>query len=232
MLNRSDQSGNVRERVALKSRDLIYLACSRDFARALGFDSPEQLIGKTDIQLFPLDRARHEIQLDTRTLETAKPEITMLMLDSGQQLIVVRVPVMSPRGTVTGIDIRLLGSTDTTKSQSGSGSNNFQSMAESGLQGSLVIRNEVALYANENAAALFGLESADDITARTSIVSLFPKEEWPRIKRNLLLRASERNNGLPVRYTCLSWELPVSVISATNTTPKHQPISSGNSMSI
>ena len=208
MLKRGDLSGQVRELVALKDSDLIYRACSVSYAQALGFESPNSLIGKSDVQLFPLDRAKYEVNLDARTLQSGKPEISNLVLDSGQQFVSVRVPVTNTRGDVTGIDIRLLGGTegdintshDAQQSAFGSYQANTTSLGDTGLQGSLVIRGDVAVYANETAAGIFGFATAAELTQRPSIVSLFPKEEWPRIRRNMLSQSGPKNHAVPMRY--------------------------------
>ncbi len=179
MLNRSEVEGHQSELVAVKDSNLIYRACTRQFANALGMSAPEQIIGKSDFDFLPPTVARHQLNRDSHTILKVEPDISSLQLVPGQSLVVVRTPIVSSTGQVRGIDIRLL-----SEPAEQPDSVNYQSLVDDGLQGSLVIRNGIALFANQNAASIFGFETPAALLSKPSVTALFPMEDWNRVKRN------------------------------------------------
>lgn len=98
------------DRVALKDEQLVYRACSRAFAHSLGFESPEQVIGKTDFDLLPDNVARAQYSLDSQAIYSAQSDIGTIQIgNNSTQTMIVRTPVMSASGKVKGIDLCLIG---------------------------------------------------------------------------------------------------------------------------
>jgi len=74
------------------------------------FESPDDVIGKTDFDLFPVETARVQLSLDSQTVHSAQADISTVSLGSNKShLMMVRTPVFGVNGAVTGIDLRLIG---------------------------------------------------------------------------------------------------------------------------
>ncbi|MCB1755365.1 MAG: EAL domain-containing protein [Gammaproteobacteria bacterium] len=107
------QIETLSECVALKDLDLVYRACSPGYARAMGFASPEQLIGKSDVELFQSARAMVYLKLDSEVALTGKSNVFPLepevrpSADRNRRLI-LRKPVHSADKRVVGIDISII----------------------------------------------------------------------------------------------------------------------------
>jgi len=110
MLSKTDLLGQQSDRVALKDNLLVYRACSMAYAQSLGFGSPDEVIGKTDFDLLPDDIARAQQTLDAQAVYSAQADISAIELgESKTAAMIVRTPVFDVNGTVTGIDLRLIG---------------------------------------------------------------------------------------------------------------------------
>jgi len=108
MLNRPHGPGRHGESVAVKDTELVYRACTQQFAEALGYQSPNDIIGKSDLELLPDTAARIQHVLDTQAVNRGQPGVATLALTSGAELVVVRTPILSATKQVRGIDVRLL----------------------------------------------------------------------------------------------------------------------------
>ena len=66
---------NIPQLIYWKDHDSVYLGCNQNFAKSLGLDSPEQVIGKTDTDLVAAKKSllgyRHD---DQRILASGQPE--------------------------------------------------------------------------------------------------------------------------------------------------------------
>ncbi len=109
---------NIPQLIAWKDRDSVYLGCNRNFARAAGLRSPEDIAGKTDWDLgWEQEQADYFRQCDRRVMEADAPEYHVIesqMQAGGQQawLDKNRIPLHSGEGNVVGI---LLTSEDITE---------------------------------------------------------------------------------------------------------------------
>ncbi len=106
---RTERSGRKRN-AALKDRQLIYRACTEDFARSLQLDSAADLSGKSDFNLLPEPIARVYQAIEQQVLETGLPDVSSGRLSQAQseEMVVVRSPVVSDAGNVTGIEVNVL----------------------------------------------------------------------------------------------------------------------------
>jgi len=168
MLSRGATLGQSCDRVALKDERLIYRACSTAFALSIGQGSPEDIIGKTDFDLFPADVAREQMALDSRTIFAAEADISTIHLgvtvEGGESTyaMIVRTPVVGEDNQVRGVDIRLLGG-PTVNAVRSAVSIDYQTLVNEGIQGSLIIAKESILFANDNAARVLGYSSAQSL---------------------------------------------------------------------
>ena len=103
-----DSSRQSTERVAVKDVRLVYRACSTGFARALGLESPDLVIGRTDFDLLPREIARQQLVIESEVVNRAQTDITSLTLATAQHTqTVMRTPILSADQEVRGLDVRL-----------------------------------------------------------------------------------------------------------------------------
>lgn len=177
----------ISERVALKDEKLIYRACSQSFAVSVGFQSPADVIGKTDFDLFPGEMAREQMVLDSQAIFTASADISTIDLGAANesskhsQAMIVRTPVVAADNYVRGIDIRLLDglaiSTQNDESDSTVGVDQNALFSE-GSHGILIASKDTILFANDNAARVFGYASANFLLATGVVQNLFEASEY------------------------------------------------------
>ncbi len=181
MLSKTDLLGQQTDRVALKDNQHVYRACSMAFAQSLGFDSPDEVIGKTDFELFPEETARVQLTLDNQTLFSAQADISAIAVGtSGSHAMIVRTPVFGVNGKVTGIDLRLIGGPSVTPPKSVV-TIDFQTLVDDGIQGSLIFSKNDILFANDNAAKVLGFSSAQTLADQGRLRELLPDAEIARL---------------------------------------------------
>lgn len=177
--------GQGNDRVALKDERLIYRACTLAFAHSVGRHSPEEIIGKTDFDLFPGAVAREQMTFDSQTIFSARADISVIDLaphddaDSPSQAMIVRTPVMSDDGQVRGIDIRLLGGPVYSAPKSAV-SIDYQTLVNDGIQGSLIVSRQSVLFANDNAARVLGYPTAQSLIDSVQVSDLFTVTEYSK----------------------------------------------------
>lgn len=171
-----------KDRVALKDERLIYRACSLAFAHCLGRQSPDDLIGKTDFDLFPGELAREQMALDSQTMFSAQADISAIDLGIAMDLLepkqamIVRTPVVAYDNHVRGIDIRLVCGPAPNKLPSAV-SIDYRTLVNEGIQGSLIIASQQILFANDNAARALGYSSAQSLIQQARVSDLFSEQE-------------------------------------------------------
>ncbi len=170
----------VGECVALKDDRLIYRACSMAFAEAIGAGSPEAVIGRTDVDLFPGDVARAQMALDSRTVYTRQSDIGSIDLGDNESAVIMRSPVFARDGSVRGVDLRLLGGPPVSGMQSAL-TVDYQTLVNEGVQGSLVLSGREVLFANNAAARIFGYSNADMLIHNGESGDLFDEAERARL---------------------------------------------------
>lgn len=182
MLSRHTMDGQASDRVALKDERLIYRACSTAFAKSVGLTSPDEIIGKTDFDLFPGHVAREQMALDSQAIFSAKADIGTI--DLGQdgeckQAMIVRTPVMSDDQQVRGVDMRLLGG-PVFSSLKSAVTIDYQTLVNDGIQGSLIISRQSILFANDNAARVMGYPSAQALIDNAQVSDIFTEAEYAK----------------------------------------------------
>ncbi|MEI7832883.1 MAG: PAS domain S-box protein, partial [bacterium] len=95
-------------RVFWKDRNLVYLGCNTIFAQDAGFSRPDEVIGKTDYQMFWHDHAMHYRDDDRNVIESKCPK---LLYEEEQNtpdgneitLLTSKVPLYDLKGNISGI---------------------------------------------------------------------------------------------------------------------------------
>jgi PAS domain S-box-containing protein len=96
---------NIPLRFFIKNRELSYIYCNRSYADDLN-KQPEEIIGKSDLDLFPSDQAEKFRGDDQRILESGSSEnIEEKYIVRDQELFVHRVnaPLRDEKGTFIGL---------------------------------------------------------------------------------------------------------------------------------
>lgn len=205
--------------VALKDTDLVYLACSTAYARAFGFGSPEELIGKTDIDLLDRDSALESLKIEADIVLNGKAGVTTSSHPAFDNRIVEREPVLAAGQQVSGIDIRILErpGAEAVSERYSDGlfhdhlasaaedvsvvrkplDTDFRQLLESLPHGLLLFRGVRLVYANREAASILGYKSSADIL-RTGVVSnLFRLDDWLSLSGGLQLPVARSMSETP-----------------------------------
>ncbi|MFQ3636719.1 MAG: PAS domain S-box protein [Cyanobacteriota bacterium] len=106
---------NIPQHVFWKDCNLIYRGGNRNFAHSAGFERPEDLVGKSDHDLWPTDQADRYVASDREVLATGQAKLHMVRkkrLADGREIWqdASKVPIRDADGKIIGI----LGSYDDT----------------------------------------------------------------------------------------------------------------------
>jgi PAS domain S-box-containing protein len=96
---------NIPQKVFIKDRQLRWVAVNENFARDLGV-APEAVVGKSDLDFFPLELANQYRADDERILRLGQAEkLEQNHLVDGLETweMVVKTPVRDERGEITGV---------------------------------------------------------------------------------------------------------------------------------
>jgi PAS domain S-box-containing protein len=98
----------IPQRVFWKGTDLTYLGCNRQFARDMGYESPDEVVGKTDYQASWVAEAENFRADDRQVIDTAVPKLdfeeVLLATDGAMQWVrTSKVPLHDPDGRVVGV---------------------------------------------------------------------------------------------------------------------------------
>ena len=182
MLSKTDLLGQQQsDRVALKDDKLMYRACSMAYAQSLGLGSPDEVIGKTDFDLMPVEVARNQLALDSQAIYSGQADITAIELGADKsQAMIVRTPVFGTNGKVTGIDLRLIGGPSISPPKSAV-TIDYQTLVNDGIQGSLIFSKNDILFANDNAAQVLGFANAQALADQGELSDMFADAEVARL---------------------------------------------------
>ncbi len=192
--------------VALKDARLVYRACSMAYARSLGCASPDEVIGRTDLDLLPETVARQQMTLDTQTLRSAKADISTIRLGNSANdatstaAMIVRTPVVGDGNVVQGIDIRLVGGPSVGQRRSAI-TVDYGLLVKEGIQGSLIVNDKHVLFANDAAAKTLGYDSVEQLQASAVLHDLFTPEQLIHLNRAALTASTEPDKTTRARVT-------------------------------
>jgi diguanylate cyclase (GGDEF)-like protein/PAS domain S-box-containing protein len=99
---------NIPQHIFWKDCNLIYRGGNRNFAHSAGFERPEDLVGKSDYDLWPTDQADHYVMNDREVLATGQAKLHMVskkVLADGREIWqdTNKVPIRNADGEVIGI---------------------------------------------------------------------------------------------------------------------------------
>jgi two-component system sensor histidine kinase/response regulator len=99
---------HVPDRIYFKDTDSKFLRCSLAMGKRLGLDDPEQVVGKTDFDFHPKDKAKEFFDDEQRIILTGQPLINKVEEQTGTDgkkiwASVTKVPTRNRAGSVTGI---------------------------------------------------------------------------------------------------------------------------------
>ena len=96
---------NLPHRFFLKDKDLVFISCSSNLASDLG-KTVDEVVGKTDADLFPAEYAQHFIDDYRRVIEGGVPderEVTITRGGEERTSLVVKAPALNEYGEIDGI---------------------------------------------------------------------------------------------------------------------------------
>ncbi len=96
---------------AQKDTDLVYRNCSVDYAKEMGYSSPKDLIGKTDIDLLTDELAIQHLRIESSLILNNKSHVSPFQAhndtNSGSKLL-IRKPKYSADGSLFGLELQIV----------------------------------------------------------------------------------------------------------------------------
>ncbi len=213
--------GDWREHVFVKDRDLRFTYVNDAFARSQGLD-PEEIIGKTDFDLFPPEEAEAYREADRQVLESGEVELDTKKISpapdrrgGGAPLApplggpftqhIRKIPITSAEGGVEGL-IGIVSWPEKRKAVEGAVCQ-WAALLRSSADAVMVLGPDGSvLSANPSMEGTYGYRRSELIGRRVSM--LVGEEEWPRMEEASQRRQERRRrDGLPHRGTA-SWIRP------------------------
>lgn len=186
---------------AYKDRDFIYRAVNRPFCTFLG--SPEEeIIGRTDFDLFPRDEAEIYRRDDTAILLSGRSQTQIEEVTGNRKKRFLRVakdPVVDSRGTITGIlctviDVTLQRRAEDSLRES---EERFHILAEATFEGIIIHDQGTIIDANGAFARLFGY-SRHELIGR-NILELAAPESHQVILKHMRTHSEEAYEAVGIR---------------------------------
>lgn len=99
---------NIPDYIFFKDRDGRFIITNEPCARVMGYSTREDVIGKTDADLFPPELAMIYMAADTQIVQTGLPLVNQeepFLMKTGEKryLLTTKIPLKDARGHVTGI---------------------------------------------------------------------------------------------------------------------------------
>ncbi len=98
---------NIPHRVFWKNRELRFIGCNRHFAEDAGFQSPAEVVGKTDYDFFPAELAEKHVHEDHQVMQTGKvmKVVEEVSAPEGGKLYlqVIKAPIEDATHRITGV---------------------------------------------------------------------------------------------------------------------------------
>ena len=99
---------NIPDRIYFKDAKSRFVKISTALATRLGLENPDDVIGKTDFDFFPIEKAREFYEDEQRIIQTGEPLVNKIekhLTANGDVswTSTTKVPLRTPDGTVVGI---------------------------------------------------------------------------------------------------------------------------------
>ncbi len=200
-----DVMGYVAEQLpfylAWKDRDLVYLGCNWNQARAVGLSSPAEIAGKTD---FDLPWSREEAELyragDRKVIETGEPmtdrEATQHLADGTVMNIVTsKAPLRNDAGEIVGVISMFVDITERKQAEGAlrDSEERLRQLIDGSIQGIIVTRGLEPIFANKSYSEMFGYDEPDEVMALEEEAPLVAPEDRARLQRYATAREAGRD---------------------------------------
>ena len=159
---------NIPQSVFWKDTNSVYLGCNENFARAAGVASPEDVVGKTDLDLAWSDQAESYREWDRRVMSSDKPVYHIGETErtaEGKTIIVDtnKVPLHDAEGRVVGILGTYEDITERRQAEEAlqEAEAKYRSLVEETMVGVYMIQDDQYVYANPRMLEILGAESED-----------------------------------------------------------------------
>ena len=188
---------HIPDRIFFKDAQSRFIRCSASMFSSLGFEHPDEVIGKSDFDYYPVAQAQGYFEEERKIIESGQPLINKIQQHGdadGQDVwsAVTKVPIYNHRGLITGIvglsrDITKLKKTEHALRQT---EENYRNIVENSVEGIFqTAPGGHYLSANRSLAEMYGYESAETLMlAMTDIqhqlyVDPNRREEFRRLMR-------------------------------------------------
>ena len=177
---------NIPEYLFWKDKNLVYLGCNNNYADLIGVGSPENILGKTDNELFD-DKEKQDllVEFENKIIDSGTAEfntISSWVLNSGESVWfdINRIPLLDSEDNIVGI---LVTYDDITRrinaeSQLKESEEKFRTISERSLMGIFILQDDQIKYINKVASTSLGYTS-DEIKnlAPKGYLNLFHPDE-------------------------------------------------------
>lgn len=188
---------HIPDRIFFKDDKSRFIRCSASMFSSLGFNRPEEVIGKSDFDYYPPEQAQGYFEEEQTIIQSGQPLINKIQQHGdgqGQEVwsAVTKVPIYNHRGLITGIvglsrDITQLKRTEQALRQA---EEKYRNIVENSVEGIFqTTLDGHYLSANRALALMYGYNSKEElISAMTDIqhqlyVDPNRREEFRRLMR-------------------------------------------------
>ncbi|MBD3213595.1 MAG: PAS domain S-box protein, partial [Candidatus Lokiarchaeota archaeon] len=178
--------------IAWKDKNLTFLGCNINFARVIGYEKPELIIGKTNKEIYQNADIRNYItEREQKVINSKNPEFHKIeswfkVGNEERFLDVSRVPLRDSTGDVIGILIAYEDITERTKSKKAleQSEKRFRKLTELLPDVVYTVNKEgIITYVNSAAYLMLGYKP-EEICNKMHIRNFFPEEELSFLLKN------------------------------------------------
>ena len=177
---------NIPEYLFWKDTNLVYLGCNNNYSNLVGIGGPENILGKTDNDLFD-DKEKQDLLIESedKILNSGIPEfntISSWVLNSGESVWfdINRIPLRDSEEKIVGLlvtydDITKKINAETKLKES---EEKFRTISEKSLMGIFILQDDQIKYVNQVASTILGY-TTDEIKrlAPKGYLNLFHPDE-------------------------------------------------------
>ncbi|TXT60956.1 MAG: putative Signal transduction histidine kinase [Promethearchaeota archaeon] len=178
--------------IAWKDKNLTFLGCNINFARVIGYEKPELIIGKTNREIYQnIDIRSYITEREQKVIDSKNPEFHKIeswfkVGNEERFLDVSRVPLRDSTGDVIGILIAYEDITERTKSKKAleQSEKRFRKLTELLPDVVYTVNKEgIITYVNSAAYHMLGYKP-EEIYEKMHINNFFPEEELTFLQKN------------------------------------------------
>jgi PAS domain S-box-containing protein len=164
---------NIPQLIFWKDRNSVFQGCNQRWAKAVGIDNPDAIVGKMDYDLYS-DRTNVDIYLekDRQVIETGKPELHIeYKPEKDKWFDTKKIPIMDAEGNIVGILGTIEDITERKKAEAALrlAEENYRSIFENALEG--IFQSTIDgryLSVNPALARIYGYDSPEEMIANVT----------------------------------------------------------------